>query len=131
MLTQGQDLSGIKCEGACDRNTPLVSAADRAWLFKEVPRWELSPGSTSMSRRFTAKSFSSALAFFNAAGEVAEAEGHHPDLHLTNYRDVEVVVTTHAAGGLTHFDFVLAAKLDKVPVEYSPKWLRENPEPGA
>ncbi len=44
-------------------------------------------------------------------------------------RDVEVVVTTHAAGGLTHFDFVLAAKLDELEVDYSPKWLREHPLP--
>ena len=57
---------------------------------------------------------------------VAEAEGHHPDFHLTNYRDVRVDVTTHAIGGLSLHDFVLAAKLDTVEVTYSPKWLREN-----
>jgi len=47
-------------------------------------------------------------------------------MHLTNYRDVRVVVTTHAIGGLSLHDFVLAAKLDKVDVTYSPKWLREH-----
>ena len=57
---------------------------------------------------------------------VAEAEGHHPDLHLTNYRDVQVVLSTHAIGGLARADFILAAKLDALDVEYSPKWLREN-----
>ena len=52
--------------------------------------------------------------FLNALSAVAEAEGHHPDVHLTNYRDVRVEVTTHAIGGLSLHDFVLAAKLDAV-----------------
>jgi 4a-hydroxytetrahydrobiopterin dehydratase len=46
---------------------------------------------------------------------LAEAEGHHPDLHLTNYRDVTIELWTHAAGGLTENDFILAAKIDKLP----------------
>jgi 4a-hydroxytetrahydrobiopterin dehydratase len=66
------------------------------------------------------------LSFFNLASQIAEAEGHHPDLHLTNYREVRVVLSTHAVGGLTLPDLVLAAKLDALPVEYSPKWLRER-----
>eukprot|EP00955_Chlamydomonas_euryale_P074732 362113-Chlamydomonas_euryale.AAC.2 len=111
------------------RETPLVSQDDLSWLLKEVPRWSLSGDGRELRRSFVARNFQAALAFLNAAGEVAEAEGHHPDFHLTNYRNVEMVVSTHAAGGLTHFDFVLAAKLDQVPVEYSPKWLRENPQP--
>ena len=57
---------------------------------------------------------------------MAEAEGHHPDLHLTNFRDVSITVSTHVVGGITQPDIILAAKLDAVPVEYSPKWLREN-----
>ena len=67
-----------------------------------------------------------AVAFFNAVCGVAEAEGHHPDLHLVNYRDVELVLSTHAIGGLARADFILAAKLDALEVEYSPKWLREH-----
>ena len=61
-------------------------------------------------------------------GDVAEAEGHHPDLHLTDYRSVRVDVWSHSVGGLTLNDFILAAKIDAVPVDYSPKWLREHPE---
>lgn len=159
---------------------------------------------------------SAAIRFFNKVAEVAEAEGHHPDLHLRNYRsvkpffvdasmafvalsgkagahgkgaetvrfmciqnnwmgwgclggvptiphdlntkdllrcimeldkdgrhishrhacpslpaallarEVEVVVSTHAAGGLTLYDFILAAKLDQIEVDYSPKWLEKQ-----
>jgi 4a-hydroxytetrahydrobiopterin dehydratase len=89
------------------------------------------------------------MAFLNAVAEVAEAETHHPDLHLTSYRDVRLDLSTHAVGGcarieapacasadtkrphfaclrLTQPDFILAAKLDALPVDYSPKWLREH-----
>lgn len=66
-----------------------------------------------------------AIQFFNDVATIAEAEGHHPDLHLTGYRNVEVVLSTHAIGGLSMFDFILASKLDSINVDYSPKWLRE------
>ena len=66
------------------------------------------------------------MAFFNAVTALAEAETHHPDLYLTSYRDVMIELSTHAVGGLTMPDFILAAKLDALPVEYSPKWLREH-----
>ncbi len=59
---------------------------------------------------------------------MAEEEGHHPDLHLTNFREVEVCISTHAVGGLTYPDFVLAAKLDMIDADYSPKWLKQQQE---
>jgi 4a-hydroxytetrahydrobiopterin dehydratase len=49
---------------------------------------------------------------FRRVGEVAEAEGHHPDLHLVSYHDVAVELWTHAIGGLSENDFILAAKID-------------------
>ena len=61
------------------------------------------------------------MAFLTAVADVAEAQGHHPDLHLTNYRDVSLSLVTHALGGLSTADFALAAKLDALPVDYSPK----------
>jgi hypothetical protein len=51
------------------------------------------------------------------------------DLHLTDYRTVRVVLSTHAIQGLSALDFSLAARIDKIDVAYSPKWLRENPLP--
>ena len=69
---------------------------------------------------------SPAIKFFNAVAELAEAEGHHPDLHLTNYRNVTMELSTHAINGLSLYDFVMASKIDALPVEYSPKWLREQ-----
>ena len=57
------------------------------------------------------------LRFFQAVAEVAEAEGHHPDLHLVGYRNVAIEIWTHAIGGLSVNDFILAAKIDGLPVE--------------
>ena len=57
---------------------------------------------------------------------LAESEGHHPDVHITSYRNVRVDLSTHAIGGLSLPDFVLAAKVDEIKVEYSPKWLKEH-----
>ena len=57
---------------------------------------------------------------------------HHPDLHITGYRNVEVVLWTHAVGGLTENDLIMAELIDQgVKVAYSPKWLREHPEAAA
>jgi 4a-hydroxytetrahydrobiopterin dehydratase len=50
-------------------------------------------------------------------GQVAEREDHHPDLHLTGYRNVAIELSTHALGALSENDFILAAKLDELPVE--------------
>jgi len=94
------------------------------WTIKESV-----DGLLSLSRRFTAKNFQAALDAINDIGAVAESENHHPDLHLTNYRDVEIEIYTHKVKGLTRNDFILAELIDsKVSIEYSPKWLRENPD---
>ena len=52
--------------------------------------------------------------FFNKVAALAEDEGHHPDLHLEGYRNLSIAIWTHAAGGLTENDFILAAKIDQI-----------------
>ena len=66
------------------------------------------------------------MKFLNAVSDLAEEEGHHPDIHLTNWRNCRIELTTHAIGGLSMPDLVMAAKIDALPVVYSPKWMREN-----
>ncbi|KAL6763054.1 pterin 4 alpha carbinolamine dehydratase-domain-containing protein [Haematococcus lacustris] len=119
-----EKLRETSCEGACSRETPLVEFSRLPELMTALPAWRLNDTSTVLTRTFTAKNFMAAIRFFNKLAEVAEAQGHHPDIHLRNYREVEVNVTTHAAGGLTMFDFVLCSKIDVIDVEYSPKWLQ-------
>ena len=84
-----------------------------------------------LTRKFTAKNFLQAVEFVNKVAPVAEAARHHPDIHLTNYRDVELVLFTHFSGRPTPDDFALASKLSRVGVAVSPKWAKENPARGA
>jgi 4a-hydroxytetrahydrobiopterin dehydratase len=63
--------------------------------------------------------FRAAMEFFNAITELAESQGHHPDLHLVGYRNVTVEIWTHAIGGLSVNDFILAAQIDSLPVRTS------------
>ena len=62
------------------------------------------------------QNFVAAMEFLNLVGDLAEREGHHPDLHLTGYRNVTIELTTHAIAGLSENDFILAAKIDELPV---------------
>lgn len=61
------------------------------------------------------KDFKEAIRLVSAIAELAEAEDHHPDLHLTGYRKLRIELTTHAVGGLTENDFIVAAKIDALP----------------
>lgn len=96
-------------------------------VANRVPLWQLSDDSKSISRTLVARNFQAALDAMNAMGVIAEEQSHHPDFHLTSYRQLQIVVSTHKLGGLTENDLVLAEFLDQVPIDYSPKWLRENP----
>jgi len=58
--------------------------------------------------------FRSALAFVNRVGELAEEQGHHPDILLA-WGKAEIMIWTHAINGLTESDFILAAKIDQLP----------------
>ncbi len=98
----------MPCEGighAFDR------AEARAGL-KEIPGWYLSDDAKSIWREYLMKDFVAAVEFINAITPIAEAEGHHPDLHLTGYRKLRVDLNTHALGGITENDLILAAKID-------------------
>ncbi len=66
-----------------------------------------------ISKTFTFPDFAQALAFVNRVGEVAEQEGHHPDIFLT-WGKVEIKTWTHKIDGLTESDFILAAKIDQL-----------------
>jgi 4a-hydroxytetrahydrobiopterin dehydratase len=64
-----------------------------------------------LDKRFAFPDFAEALAFTNAVGAIAEAEGHHPDIYLA-WGSVRVTIWTHKIDGLTESDFILAAKID-------------------
>ena len=77
----------------------------------EIRGWELEENA--IEKKFTFKDFAEAMTFVNAVAAIAEAEGHHPDIDI-RYNKVELELSTHAIGGLSMNDFVLAAKIDKI-----------------
>ena len=124
-----EELQSLSCKmnGGCSSSTPKLTEEEIEKLLREYPLWRRETTRTSViTRKFTAKNWQAASDFFSELSKVAEEEGHHPDFKITNYRDVEVNLSTHAIGALSMYDFILAAKLDKIPVVYSPKWEREN-----
>jgi len=121
-----EELQNLSCKlnGGCSSTTPKLSEEEIEKLLAEYPLWRRE--GAIITRKFTAKNWQSAADFFSQLSSVAEEEGHHPDFKLSNYREVQVDLTTHAIGALSMYDFILAAKIDKIPVVYSPKWEREN-----
>ncbi|MBP9831905.1 MAG: 4a-hydroxytetrahydrobiopterin dehydratase [Candidatus Pacebacteria bacterium] len=78
----------------------------------QVPAWAVSSDTKSISRKFVFKDFKEALAFVDTVGALAEAEGHHPDINLFGFKNVLITLSTHAIGGLSENDFIVAAKID-------------------
>ena len=95
------------CEGGAE---PLPESAARA-LLRDVSGWELVDG-RAIRKTVTCANFLDAVALIQRIAPVAEAEDHHPDLHLTRYKRVTIELSTHAVGGLSENDFILAAKID-------------------
>jgi 4a-hydroxytetrahydrobiopterin dehydratase len=107
------DLAARSCV-PCDGKTPPLDPVRAKDMLRQVPGWTLAAGGKKIARSWKTHDFLTALKFFGRIADVAEAQDHHPDLHLTNYRDALVELTTHAAGGLTENDFILAAKINKL-----------------
>ncbi|WP_437201708.1 4a-hydroxytetrahydrobiopterin dehydratase [Planctomicrobium sp. SH664] len=102
----------LPCEGGVEKLSREVSEQ----LLASVPGWQLSDDHSSIARSWTVRNFVAGMEFLNRIAEVAEAEQHHPDLHLTGYRKVRVELSTHAIGGLSENDFIIAAKINDIPV---------------
>ena len=97
----------------CRGGVPPLRGEELSKLAGQVPDWQV-VGEHHIERQFTFSDFKSALDFVNRAGEIAEAEGHHPDLFLS-WGKVGVKIWTHKINGLTESDFILAAKIDAIP----------------
>jgi 4a-hydroxytetrahydrobiopterin dehydratase len=105
------------CEGGVE---PVSPDEARAQLGK-LAGWRLTHDDQRIRKDWVVKNFMAGLDFFNRVAEVAENEGHHPDLHLEGYRNVSIELWTHAIGGLSENDFILAAKIDRLPISLKSK----------
>ena len=93
----------------CMGGVPPLEPEVQAELLRELPGWTIVDGHH-LSREFRFPDFRSALAFVHRAGDVAEAEGHHPEL-VCSWGYAIVRIWTHKIDGLTESDFILAAKI--------------------
>ena len=106
------NLSAKKCV-ACEGGIPPLSGELLQKYFAELhATWEL-VNEKSIGRKFEFKDFKEAMAFVNKVADIAESKGHHPDIKIW-YNKVELELTTHALGGLSENDFILAAKVNQV-----------------
>lgn len=93
----------------CQGGIPPLDMAEAERLLAQTPGWSLIQDSTRLEKRFTFDNFAAALSFVNRVGEIAEQEGHHPDICF-GWGYAKVVYFTHKIGGLHENDFVMAAK---------------------
>ena len=104
-------LTQKKCV-ACEGGIPPLTHEEIAKFLPEVSGWIVASDELSISREYVFKNFKEALAFTNKVGELAESEGHHPDITIHDYKNVGIKLSTHAISGLSENDFILAAKIN-------------------
>lgn len=96
----------------CEEGGDALNPHEVEELLKEIKGWETEEYKK-IFKNFRFKDFKEAMVFVNKVAEVAEAEQHHPDVHIF-YNKVMIELWTHAVKGLSRNDFVLAAKIDEI-----------------
>ena len=102
----------VPCEGGVAKYTPDEARGQLGTLSG----WRLTHDGLRIRKDWQLKSFAAGIELFTKVAQLAEQEGHHPDLHLEGYRHAWIEIWTHAIGGLSQHDFALAAKIDELPV---------------
>ena len=105
-----EELHTLKCV-PCEGGVPKLTAAGIAELIPQVPGWTAKDDR--LRKSFAFRDFVTAMAFLNEVARIAEDEGHHPDFSV-HWNRVDFTIWTHAIGGLSRNDFILAAKIEAV-----------------
>ena len=111
-----RDLTKTHCTPSKTGGKALTVSQLKKYLAV-VPHWILAADGKRIRRKWIVKDFLIALDFFNRVGRIAQAEDHHPDMHLRGYRNVIIELSTHDLGGLSENDFIVAAKIDQLPLK--------------
>ena len=96
----------------CRGGVPPLQGQELTLLHQQVPDWQV-VNEHHIVRQFKFPDFKQALAFVNHVGELAEGQGHHPDILLA-WGKAEIILWTHKVNGLTESDFIMAAKIDRL-----------------
>lgn len=106
-----EELVTKKCV-PCEGGVSAMSQEEANQYLSKVIGWELIEG-TKIKKEFKFKNFKESLNFVNKVGSIAEEEQHHPNITII-YNKVQISLTTHAIGGLSQNDFIMAAKIDRI-----------------
>ena len=109
-MTALTDKKCIPCEGI----GKAFSIDEIKTHLSEIPGWLLAQDGKSIERSLILKNFVACINLTNKIKDIAEDEMHHPDLHLTGFRNLKVVLYTHALGGVTENDLIVAAKINQI-----------------
>jgi len=113
LVSEQLNLAARQCI-PCRGGVPPLTEVQYKPLLAQLAGWNVIEGHH-LEKTFEFKDFAEALTFVNRVGEVAETNGHHPDIYLT-WGKVRVAIWTHKINGLTESDFVLAAKCDVIGI---------------
>jgi len=105
------DLADKKCV-PCRGGVPALTAAEQAALLAKLDGWQVE-NDKKLIKSYLFKDFMGPVRFCNAIAEVAEEEGHHPDLYV-RWGELRAYIWTHKVDGLTESDFFMAAKIDRL-----------------
>ena len=111
-----KDLLKKKCK-PCEGGVVPFDVSEIHKYQKKVDGWDITKDKNEiffLIKKFTFKNFLESQKFVNTVGQIAEEEGHHPDI-IFGWGYSEVKITTHAIKGLSENDFILAAKIDQIP----------------
>jgi len=117
MLTQSAEAFQLKKCRPCEGGVEKLSGQEAVDSLRSLVGWRISQDGLRLEKEWLVNSFKAGIDFINRVAVIAEEEGHHPEIHLTGFRHVWIEIWTHAVGGLTENDFILAAKIDLLPVE--------------
>jgi 4a-hydroxytetrahydrobiopterin dehydratase len=101
-----------KCQ-TCIGMTGIIERNDAVAYLQQMQSWKLDETSTTIVRHFEFKNFKQTMFFINAIAFLCEKEGHHPDVKF-GYNYCDISLTTHALGGLSENDFIIASKIDQL-----------------
>lgn len=102
------------------RKAAALSPDQAKAALSRLPGWALAADGKSISKEYSLEGFTAAAEFIGKIAPEADGMDHHPDLHLTRYRRLQVVLTSHFAGGLTENDVELALKIESLPRKEKP-----------
>lgn len=110
--TTPEALAKKEC-AACEEKTDPLSSEQNEELLEQLNQWILIDN-VSIEKTLKFEDFNEAVAFVNKVADIAEKEGHHPNLCVFDYKKVKITLTTHAIKGLSENDFILASKIDEL-----------------